>query len=396
MRRPGGKVDSNSTEQTEQPETHRVGVLGHFNKYANLYVGVGVIAGVVLGIASFLGTNFGSGTSWPGSDLTERGWNSPPSKRMSVLALTKTPGVDFWSRDLRILPRHGRFRGKLRLENTGRLPLTGLVASAELGEPIVPVPDKCWHHSRPCRGSLFGGGIRLPDLQPGQWTTIVFSAEVPANILGSTYPVLVKVSSDQTGEENDTAEIVVSATTAEQVVWPFLEEVEETLALTGGSVKLAAQSRWLLLGQWPTFTLVHAHRFGQIKQFTYALRGRRLEVDDLNYERWLQGHVVRVEGKVAGRPIDEDVGNGVVAQMLELKSPGGETRLRCYIPRKQEDLFLKGDELEIMAIVVAWGAEGSANADLTVALCPAARRSRPIPQHLESPPGRHLSRIGTG
>ena len=372
-------MDSNNTEQTDQPETHPLGVLGHFNKYKNVYGGVSMIVASVVGLFSLWGMIAVSGKNWPDDQLPKQIQNPPPSKRISVIAQAKPPGVDFWSRTLGIFPRRGRIRGKLRVENTGALPLTGLVAGAELGEPITPVPGKCWQHSKQCRGSLFGSGVPLPDLQPGQWTTVVFSANVPEEILGGAYPVRLKVSSDQTGEETDSAEIVVSASTAEKEVWPFLKAVEEGMAVSG-SPEIAKKSMRLLLGQRMLLTLEHPHRFGQIKQVRERIEGGPIDVADLYYEHWLQGKVVELRGRVLERPTNEDDDEDVVKQKVELGVPGVETRLRCYIPRKREALFSKGDELEVKAVVVAWAPEDSVDAGLTVAACPAARVVRSVPR----------------
>jgi hypothetical protein len=354
-------------------------IVGFFAKYEKVFTGTGVIVAAV----AVLVAGFSAYVAWAslrqgGSAGTSSGGivEPPPSRAVRVVARAKLPGIDFWSGKLRILPRHGRVRFKIRVENTGSERLTGLVAEAELAEPLTVVPGKCWLRGKQCPGSLLEAGVPLPDLEPGKWATVVFSANVPSSIYGATFSARLRVTSDQKGD-SDTAEIVVSATDAEEKVRPFVREVEAELSTGGKAAMVAKRSKRLLLGQWPTVTLEHPHRFGQIKQFRDEIEARRIRVDDLNFERWLQGQVVSLRGVVLGRPVnDQPDDEDVVRQRVELGTPGGSTRLRCYIPRKPDHLFGRGDELEVKAVIVAWGPEGSSNADLTVAICPAARAVR--------------------
>jgi hypothetical protein len=380
-------VDPNNTEQTEQPHTESSPqkpegaprrsiwdeALRFVGKYDRLLAHLLTLAALLLtAIGLYVAYDAGRGAG-PGASTRPPEVELAPSGPVSVSAQAKSPGVNFWSGSLRILPRHGRIRLRLRVENTGARPLTGLSGGAELAEPLVALHGKCWHRSRPCRGSLLESGVPLPDLQPGEWTAVVFSADVPSDIRGATYTVRLKVSSDQKGEESDTAEIVVSASDAEEEVRPFVAEVEGTLAVGGDFVEVAQRSKRLLLGQWPALTLEHPRSFEQIRQFRSRIGGRPITVDDLNYERWLEGQVVRLRVRVLERPVDDHVDEHVIRQRVELGSPGGVTRLRCYIPRRRDHLLARGDEVEVKAVIVAWGPEGSPYSDLTVAVCPAAR-----------------------
>lgn len=383
-------MDPNTTEQPDKPETqpsHDVAedenepspeVVGFFAKHEKVFVGVGVIAGVVLAVVAVITLSlkiFGSGDGGSGERPPAPPQPGVASKTVTILGQAKPPGVHFWSGTLRILPRHGRVRFRIRVGVTGSEELTGVVAEAELAEPIGVVPRKCWYRGGQCPGSLLEGGVPLPDLQPGTWTSVVFSADVPSTIYGGTFPAILKINSDQ-GKFVDRAEIVVSATDAEEAVRPFVREVAESLAAAGKSAEVAGKSKRLLLGQWPTLTLEHPHPFEQIKQYEDSIDGRPIVVDDLNYERWLEGQVVRLRGRVVRRPRNNAVAEDVVEQRVDLRNPGGGTRLRCHIPRPWDHLFVQGEEIEVKAVIVAWGPEGSSDADLTVAVCPAARAVR--------------------
>jgi hypothetical protein len=313
-------------------------------------------------------------------DPSPERWRWVPDGPLSMVSQVRSSGVKSWGNSVTILPRPQRIRYKLRVENTGSNPLTGLVARAELPESISAVSRKCWLRSEACSGSPVEGGVDLPDLKPGESVVMVFVATVSSEIHGDIYRTWLKVSSNEAGESKQAVSVVVSSSEAESAVRPFVSQVQDTLETGGGQASIAEHSKRLLIGQWPRLTLKHPHPFDRITHARALIDGKPIRVLDLLYERWLEGQIVRLRGRIVRRPVDYRIGAKAVGQMLELGNPGVSARLRCYTPRRADSRLTVGEEVEVKGVIVAWGPEGSPDAALTVAACPSARIVRSVPR----------------
>lgn len=381
MTDPNSKANTEPPEKTEatQPEAGKnqqpvtqSGALAFIRRHQ---VEITIICGIAVAIATVIGLvvtvvvalENRSGQNKPG------GYVNAPAGPLSPVFQVKQIGVPFWADDVTILPGGGRVRYRTRIENTGSIPLTGLVAGASLPDPIAAVPGQCWYRSEKCQGSSVEDGVELPDLQPGNWGSVVFAADVSPEAHGGRYRATLRISSDQTGELVSWVPVYVSTSSAEDAVRPFFHTLEETLKFREQPAEVAFRSKRLLIGQWSELAIERPHSFRRLPRARGRLEGRPITLDDLHHEHRLEGQLVKLRGRLLSRPDDFQVDANVVEQRFELGAAGERTRLRCYTSRHRSHLLHEGDEVEAIAVVAAWGPSESPKADLTVAVCPAIR-----------------------
>jgi len=309
-------------------------------------------------------------------EMTRSDGGDPPfADRLSLVPQVKRSGVHTWGTLVEMPSEGGEVILGVRVENVGTTTLTGVVAEAVLPTVLQVGQEGCRYGvDRPplatCAGSLMGAeGVRLPDLQPGDWEEVSFAATLEADVPGDRYVAELKVLSDQTGLIVGTVTVDVPATRAEQAVRAlFAHTSEGELEFWGGSPELAPRSKRLLIAQWPVFTQEHAHSFSAVHG------GHPADLSQLFYEHTLEGRVVTVTGRISTRLWNLSSHDDTVKQSYELSAGVSGPVLRCYTPRPAGHLLHPGEEVEVKAVPIAWSPPGGERRPTTLAVCPAARQ----------------------
>jgi hypothetical protein len=297
-------------------------------------------------------------------------------KPVNFVPQVKRAGPNPWSGEVAMPNEGGEVSFGLRIENTGRQAITGLSVRMALPGIFSLVPGKCHYKVDKnagvgCSSSIIDDGVVLPELGPGDWVHVVCTADISDAATGGSYAATLKMISDQTEEEIKSVSVHLPTSSDEKTVHRLFATAEGETEFWGGAPEIAYASESVLLRHWPEFTLERAHSYNAVPN------GKLVTLEDLAFDHTLEGRVVVSQGRVMSRPREYPAGQGMVKESLELGLPGTAPRLFCYTTRPKGILLEKGDELEVKAVVIAWGPQASPGSnEWTMGVCPGARVTR--------------------